>query len=131
MDLSTLRGYGMSKAKQKGTAAETAVVRWLNEHGFPTAERRALTGANDQGDVTGIPGVVIEVKNHKSYKIPEWLKETLAEKANAKADIGLLIIKPNGVGDTRVGEWWAVVTLSEAATMLRAIGYGNELEEGE
>jgi Holliday junction resolvase len=118
----------MSKAKQKGTAAETAVVRWLNSNGFPTAERRALTGQFDQGDVTGIPGLVIEVKNHKSYKIPEWLKETLAEKANAKADIGLLVIKPNGVGDTRVGEWWVVLTLSEVGSILRELGYGNELE---
>lgn len=118
----------MSKAKQKGTAAETAVVRWLNINGFPTAERRALTGANDQGDVTGIPGVVVEVKNHKSYKIPEWLKETIQEKNNAKADIGLLVIKPNGVGDTRVGEWWVVLTLSEVAVILRELGYGNALE---
>ena len=121
----------MSKAKQKGTAAETAVVRWLNSNGFPTAERRALTGQLDQGDVTGIPGVVVEVKNHKSYKIPEWLKETLAEKENAKADIGLLVIKPNGVGDTRVGEWWVVLTLSEAAAILRELGYGEPLEGGE
>lgn len=115
----------MSKAKQKGTAAETAVVKWLNANGFPTAERRALAGINDMGDITGIPGLVIEIKNHKSYKIPEWLKETMVEKANAKADHAILVIKPNGVGDTRVGDWWVVLTLSEVITMLKEIGYGE------
>ena len=45
----------MSKAKAKGTAAETALVKYLRDHGFPGAERRAMTGEFDQGDVTGTP----------------------------------------------------------------------------
>jgi hypothetical protein len=69
--------------------------------------------------------LVIVIKNHRSYKIPEWLKETAIEKANAKADNAILIIKPNGVGDTRVGDWWVVLTLSEAIAMLKEIGYGE------
>lgn len=32
----------MSKSKDIGTAAETAVVKVLRVHGFPYAERRAL-----------------------------------------------------------------------------------------
>jgi hypothetical protein len=44
----------MSKAKAKGTSAETAVVKFLIDNGFPYAERRALNGALDLGDITGL-----------------------------------------------------------------------------
>lgn len=117
----------MSAARQKGTAAETAVVRYLNGHGFPTAERRALHGALDQGDVTGIPGVVIEIKNHRKYAFSEWMAETAEETENAKADIGFLVVKPRGVGATRVGEWWAVLAVADVVNLLRAAGYGDAL----
>lgn len=117
----------MSKAKQKGTAAETAVVRYLNEHGFPTAERRALAGVNDKGDVTGIPGLVIEIKAGARLEIPAWLRETADEIANARADHGILVIKPKGKGEKSVGEWWAIVPLAEMVELLREVGYGDPL----
>ena len=44
-----------NRPKAIGTAAETAVVRYLAAHGFPAAERRALHGATDLGDITGTP----------------------------------------------------------------------------
>jgi hypothetical protein len=53
----------MSKSKQKGTAAETAVVNWLVSKGRKHVERRSLNGVNDRGDIAGVPGVVLEVKN--------------------------------------------------------------------
>jgi hypothetical protein len=56
----------MSKSKQKGTMAETAVVQYLKQF-WPNVERRALQGSKDTGDIAGIPNVVIEIKNHKNY----------------------------------------------------------------
>ena len=115
----------MSKARQKGTAAESAVVRFLRAHGWPFAERRALTGALDQGDVTGTPGICWEVKNHRSYKFPEWMRETVEETENAGAEVGVLVVKPNGVGITAVGDWWCVLSLSALTDLLRDAGYGD------
>lgn len=117
----------MSKSRAKGTMAESAVVRFLRENGYPHAERRALSGINDKGDIAGIVGVVVEVKNHAKYKIPEWLREVEVEVANAKADHGFLIVKPNGVGEKRVGEWWAVLPLEGIVRLLREAGYGDPL----
>ena len=50
--------------KNKGTAAETAVVKYAWTQGFHEAERIALAGANDQGDVVlqRNPKIIIEVK---------------------------------------------------------------------
>lgn len=35
----------MSRPRDIGTRAETAVVAWLQAHGWPGAERRALHGS--------------------------------------------------------------------------------------
>lgn len=90
----------MTKSKQKGTAAETAVVRYLRslEFGpmgplFPAVERRALSGGKDKGDVAGIPDTVIEVKAAEQVKLTEWQRETLAEMQNAGASWGLLVVR--------------------------------------
>lgn len=113
----------MSKARAKGTHGENGVVGYLKENGFPHAERRALAGINDKGDVAGIPNIVIEVKNHATYKFPQWLRETRVEAENASADFGVLVVKPNGVGISNAGKWWAVMTLEDMAKLLKKAGY--------
>lgn len=82
----------MSKSRSTGTAAETAVVRYL-QNWWPAAERRALSGNKDKGDVTGIPGVVIEVKAAARQKLAAWRRETLEEQENALAHCSLLVVK--------------------------------------
>ena len=82
----------MSKAKAKGTAAEREVVRYL-QNWWPTAERRALSGNKDKGDVGGNPGVCIEVKAAATQLIGPWQRETLVEQANANAGACLLVVK--------------------------------------
>lgn len=109
----------MSKQRAKGTAAETAVVNYLKANGFPEADRAPLRGTLDKGDVTGIRNVVIEVKNHKTYSIPAWLRELEVEIANAKAETGFLVVKPNGIGTAKTGDWWAVLPLRRMVELLR------------
>lgn len=75
----------MSASKSKGTAAETAIVRFLIEHGFPYAERRCTSGANDRGDIGGIVGWVIEVKNCSKMALAAWIDEAELEARNANA----------------------------------------------
>ena len=104
----------MSKSKQKGTFAETAVRKYL-ERWFPGVKRAALTGNLDEGDITGVPRTAIEIKNCGVYNIPAWLKELDAETVNARAEFGVLIVKPRGVGEQNVGEWWAIQRLDRWA----------------
>jgi Holliday junction resolvase len=115
----------VSKAKAKGTSAESALVKYLVEQGYPNAERRALSGSNDMGDVSGCIGLVWEVKNHKTYSIPAWLDETQVEAKNANADFGILAIKPNKVGLGNVENWWAIMTIKDVVNLLRDAGYGD------
>lgn len=100
----------VNRPKAKGTAAESAVAAFLRDHGWPHAERRSLNGATDKGDITGTPGIAWEVKYAGSgLRMAEWLTETQEERGHARADHGILIVKPRGKGDKRTGEWFAVM----------------------
>lgn len=81
-----------NKSKAKGTKFESEICGYLNARGVP-CERRALTGTQDQGDIAGIPGWVIEAKNQNSSNWAEWMDETEKERRNAGADFGLLVVR--------------------------------------
>lgn len=115
----------MSVSKAKGTLAESAAANYLKFQGWPHAERRALCGSVDRGDITGTPGVVWEVKAGTTLCIPEWLRETEAERVNAKADYGVLVVKPKGVGTGNVDRWWSLMPLYQMTALLRGAGYGG------
>ncbi|MEV4179901.1 hypothetical protein AB0J28_00460 [Streptosporangium canum] len=143
----------MARPKDIGTAAETAVVRALRDLGWPHAERRALAGTYDLGDITGCPGIVWEVKGGQQTRQPsdeqitDWMAETEQERVNARADFGVLVLQRHGVGPSNAHRWWAYlraqqvmtvhpagpdfpvrVLLTDACTLLRGIGYGRPLE---
>lgn len=99
----------MSAAKDKGTWAETQVLKYVKASGFLSAHRQVLTGALDQGDLYVCRGVVAEIKNCKTLSIPAWLRETEVEWRNAGAEFAFCCYKIGGIGDTRVGEWPVVV----------------------
>lgn len=98
-----------------GTAAESAVVRYLRTAGFPHAERRALRGNHDAGDVTGTPGICWEVKGGTAARmasdglIQAWLDETDKERVAAGADVGVLVVQRPGIGPANAGRWWAIL----------------------
>lgn len=105
----------MNRAKAIGTAAETAVVRAARARGFPWADRYALHGRNDTGDVFLCPGVIVEVKGGDWAKkasdtlIDAWLTETERERINAGAAVGFLVVQRAAVGPAnaqRWSSWW-------------------------
>jgi hypothetical protein len=145
----------MNRSKQVGTATETAVVRYLRENGWPGAERRALRGHLDAGDLTGTPGLAWSVKggayaHHPSDRqIDEWLDELETQREHAGADHGILVTRRYRIGNP--GRWWAwahtytvatllggarhhpdddgwmVTHLEQAVRIIRVAGYGNEV----
>jgi hypothetical protein len=111
----------MSKSRAKGTAWESAIVDFLRERGAPHAERRALGGANDRGDIAGIPGVVIEAKSAARLELSAWLAEAEAERANDGADLAAVWIKKRG--KTSPGHGYVVLTGDALVVLLAAAGY--------
>ena len=80
-------------SKAKGTSWESAIVAHLQGSGFPYAERRALAGTQDRGDIAGIPGVMLEAKNCKQLSLSQWMDEVRVQKKNAGAQVGAAVVK--------------------------------------
>lgn len=106
----------MSASKKKGTAAESAIVTYLRSIGFIHAERRALNGNLDRGDITGIPGVVIEAKNCARQELAAWVAEAEAERANDRADVAAVWHKRRGKGSP--ADWFVTMTGAQFAALL-------------
>lgn len=107
----------MSRSKAKGTAAETAVVRFLQAAGFAQAERRTLNGVKDRGDISGLPGVVIEVKNCARQELPAWVAEAELERDNDNAALGVVWHKARGTTDP--GRWFVTMSGAQFAALLQ------------
>lgn len=108
-------------SKRKGTSAESAVVAYLQKRGWPAAERRALSGNADRGDIAGVAGVMLEVKNCRSHDLAGWTAEAKVEQANAGAHIGAVVAKKRGTTDP--GEYYAVLPFRQLCDLLAAAGY--------
>ena len=96
-----------SPQKRKGSAAELAVAKWLRKLGWIHAERSRAGWTDDRGDIDGMPGVCIEVKNEKKIDLPGYLRELEVEIANAQAWTGTVIVKRRG--SMNVDDWYAVM----------------------
>lgn len=108
-------------SKVKGTAWETAIVRTLLAAGVPYAERRPTNGKNDRGDISGIPGVVIEAKCEHAIRLAGWLAEAETERVHAGATVGLVWHKRTGKASPLDG--YITMTPAVLLHLLRAAGY--------
>lgn len=118
----------MSASKKRGTSWETAIVQFLRGEGFPHAERRALNGNRDRGDIAGIPGVVIEAKSAARLDLAGWAGEAEAERRNDGAAFGIVWAKR--VGKSSPADGYAILPGAQLVQLLRAAGYGTPEQPG-
>lgn len=141
-----------SPSKRRGTAVESKVRDYLREAlGQPWIDRQPLRGSRDGGDLAGLSahgfGAIVEVKAHEVVKpslLAEWRRQTLAERGNAGAGIGVLVVwrynhpaadaaahvtlrdlarlaRPLRVNDGHMGEAdgsWVSMTLAELCALI-------------
>lgn len=84
-------------SKAKGYAGEREFVEAAIEAGFAGCGRNgSVYGSKDRGDVHGIPGWVVQIKNVATMKIPEYLKDAKEQAANAGVSLYCLAFKLKG-----------------------------------
>lgn len=114
----------MSKSKAKGTSAETAIVNYLNSLGDKhiRAVRMPLHGTKDEGDIDIYPiPIAIEVKNHATSKLAEWVDEVEEEKINKSAIWGVVWHKR--ARKSSPSQWYVTMTGETFANMLQYLNY--------
>jgi hypothetical protein len=104
-----------SSQKRKGSRAELDVVKYLRTRQIKADRIQAGTHA-DKGDVTGWPGIVIEVKDRQQHNWADYFRQLAAQIANANAYTGVIICKRPG--QTNVAEWLAVMPVHEWINLL-------------
>lgn len=101
-------------SRRKGINAEQVVARYLVARGLPDARRSVATGWRndstehaDRGDIDGVAGFTIQVKNTAKpltgQRLADVWRETLSQ-ALPSLSVPLLLEKRAGSAD--VGRWW-------------------------
>ncbi len=65
---------GGRSSQRKGRAAELELARVLQEYGYPVEAGRAQS-YGEVPDLSGLPGVHVEVKRHERAQIWEWMDQ--------------------------------------------------------
>lgn len=84
-----------SPQKRKGSGFERDVAKYLSQW-FPYMERRQAGTFADRGDLDGLPGFVVECKNHATLRPAEWLDRLAEQMENGRARFGVVIVKRRG-----------------------------------
>lgn len=107
-------------SKAKGTRWEVRLRDHFRANGAPHCERLAQGGSQDRGDLTGLPGVVIEAKAYKQMHLAEWQDELRVEMRNADAPVGAVLI-PRRNHPTANG--YAVLPIDVFTLLLQQAGW--------
>lgn len=109
-----------NRSGEIGTAFAAAVVKALRLNGFGGADRHVQKGRNDEGDITGTPGICWECKGGDAARyasdgqITAWLAETEKERQAAGAVIGVLVVAR---WRHRTENAWAIITADTLAEL--------------
>ena len=107
-----------SPQKRKGHAAERAVVKWLRTFGIK-ADRVQAGRQDDRGDIDGLPGIIIEVKDRKTHNFNEYFMQLRRQISNADAFTGIIILKRPGKTD--VADWIACMPAYEWINLIKLV----------
>jgi len=111
--------------KHRGYRTQRVVAERFADNGFQHAEP---VGAGRAGsDIVGLVGIDVEVKARRDLNLVGLMKQLDARAKDGVLGIG--VVRPDGMGETSVGMWPAVMCLDDLIALLRAAGYGTRLEE--
>lgn len=113
---------GSQARKRRGRATEHEVAKAFAADGWPYA---LATGAGAPGrDITGVPGVYVEVKARSRFEPLANLRQTKA--GAAPGELRVVVMRPNGSGPATIDDWPVFMTFAQWRWLMRAAGYGTQ-----
>jgi len=112
--------------KERGRETERLVAAYLRANGWPYAEP---VGAGRPGvDITGTPGLAIEVKATRSVQPVHFLAQAAGYRRPGdpqRPPLPCAIWRPDGSGPAHLTTWPVMIEFAEYVGLLRAAGYGD------
>ena len=109
--------------QQKGKRAEKEVANRIERAGLGKARREAGSGnGKNKSDIFANIPFLIEVKNQKTIKFQEWIKQAKEQARIGNSDPNkwcLVIIDPSGVQSPERMEIYATIELDEFLGLLK------------
>lgn len=119
-------------SRAKGLSAERAVANYFVAHGRPDAKRSVATGwsngsteSGDVGDIIGVPGFAIQVKNLarrlEGKLLADTWRETIAQSVSLTKLTGVPsrpVIVEKRAGSADPGRWWLYLYDQDYVRML-------------
>jgi len=110
-------------AIEKGKRAEKEVCRRIELSGLGKARREAGSGnGKNKGDIFANLDFLIEVKNQKTIKYQEWIKQSKEQARIGNYDSNkwaLVIIDPSGIQDPERMDIYVTIELDEWLHLLK------------
>lgn len=104
---------------QRGLKSQDIVAKYFAANGWPYA---LSAGSGRQGsDVTGVPGVDIEVKARRGIHVATAMRQLRERYQEGKLPVAVLRL--DGQGESHIADWPAIVPLSVFLELLKAAGY--------
>jgi hypothetical protein len=104
---------------KRWSETQHTAAAYLRDRGWPYAE--AVGNGRAGVDVTGTPGLSIEVKSLSDDRRPA----AMLKQAAKRAGLPLVIYRPPNYGPATVAEWPCILRLEDVVKLLAAAGYGD------
>lgn len=104
---------------QRGLKSQDIVAKYFAANGWPYA---LSAGSGRQGtDVTGVPGVDIEVKARRGINVAMAMKQL--RDRHQEGLLPVAVLRLDGQGESHIADWPAILPLSVFLDLLKAAGY--------
>ena len=107
--------------KHRGYASQRILAEYLAANGWDNA--LPVGAGRDGSDITGVPGLDIEVKARTKLDLSGLMRQLKDRKLNTGMGVG--VVRLNGQGEAAIHDWVAVLRLEDLVYLLKASGYGN------
>ncbi len=103
----------------RGLKSQDIVAKYFAANGWPYA---LSAGSGRQGtDVTGVPGVDIEVKARRGINVAMAMKQL--RDRHQEGLLPVAVLRLDGQGESHIADWPAIVPLGVFLDLLKAAGY--------